>query len=50
MNRAQHAAWGMQQVAWKRLQHRLSHIVVVSVVIVVVVVVVAYAAVVVVVA
>lgn len=28
MNRAQHAAWGMQQVAWKRLQHRLSHIVV----------------------
>lgn len=56
MNRAQHAAWGMQQVAWKRLQHRLSHIVVGSArsvvvgVSVVVVVVVAYAAAVVVVA
>lgn len=42
MNRAQHAAWGMQQVAWKRLQHRLSHIVVGSALSVVVVV--AYAA------
>lgn len=49
MNRAQHAAWGMQQVAWKRLQHRLSHIVVGSALLDVVVVV-SYAAAVVVVA